>query len=388
MSENLAQKCAAFLAPRQHRDFLWCQVTAEHHRAANVSHLRARQRRIGLLDFLLDGQLRIEPLNIGLTEVSQSHVGMGLDVARHRRKAAGNEIQQGRFAFTVVADHAEFIVRIDGQIHTPKQQTIGRVAEREVARLDQSFGGKWSVPKFEIQRFDIGELVEFGKALEHLDARLNQFGLRRLSPKPVDKSLGLSALFLFVGTSFLVDLVFEDDLRVGFRRATLEFTDFLAMDNRGVGCDPVHKIAIVGDQDKLTFEVRQKSRDPANRRDVEVVGRFIKQKQIGFGEQKFGDVDANLKAAGKRLRRVFQVGARKSQPEQNGFGLVDRMRLFFRQSQNRFLQDRWPGEIQVLLEMADAIISRDHYLSGVGVLLSQNKSKESCFAVAVASDQA
>src|SRR5262249_29413521 len=78
----------------------------------------------------------------------------------------------------------------------------------------------------------------------------------------------------------------------------------------------------------------------------------------------------------------------KSQPEQNGFGLVDRMRLFFRQSQNRLLQDRWPGEIQVLLEMADAIISRDHYLYGVVVLLSQNKSKESCFAVAVVSDHA
>src|SRR5215468_9059171 len=313
---------------------------------------------------------------------------MGLDVARHRRKAAGNEIQQGRFAFTVVADHAEFIVRIDGQIHTPKQQMIGRVAERKVARLEQSFGGKRSVPKFEIQRFDIGELVEFGEAFEHLDARLNQFGLRRLSPKPVDKGLGLSALFFVVGAGFFVDLVFENDLRVGFRRAALEFTDFLAMDDRGVGSDPVHKVAIVRDQNKLALEVRQKSRDPANRRDVEVVGRFIEQKQIGLGEQKFGEVDADLKATGKGLGRFFEVAARKSQPEQNRFGLVDRMRLFFPQSQNRFLQDRWSGEIQVLLEVADAIIARDHYLSGVRFLLSQNESKESCFAVAVAPDQA
>src|SRR5262245_23295860 len=121
---------------------------------------------------------------------------------------------------------------------------IMRVTERQVARIEQSFGGKWRVPKFEIQRFDIGELVEFGEAFEHLDARLNQFGLRRLSPKPVDKSLGLSALFLFVGTGFFVDLVFEDDLRVGFRRATLEFTDFLSMDKRGFGCEPVHNIAM------------------------------------------------------------------------------------------------------------------------------------------------
>src|SRR5262245_40025758 len=264
---------------------------------------------------------------------------MGVDLARHRYKAAGNEIQQGGFAFAVVADHAEFIVRIDSQIHTPKQQVIGSVAERKIARLEQSFSGKWGVPKFEIQRFDIGELVEFGEALEQLDARLNQFGLRRLGPKPVDKSLGLSALFLVVGTSFFVDLVFEDDLRVRFRRAALEFTDFLTMDDCGVGCDPVHKVAIVRDQDELTFKVRQKSRYPANRRDVEVVGRFIKQKQIGLGEQKFSEVDADLKAAGKRLGWFFKVAARKSQPEQNCFRLVDRMGLFFRQSQNRFLQD-------------------------------------------------
>src|SRR5262249_136882 len=168
----------------------------------------------------------------------------------------------------------------------------------------------------------------------------------------------------------------------------LEFTDFLAMDDRRVGSDPVHKVAIVRDQNKLALEVRQKSRDPANRRDVEVVGRFIKQKQIGLGEQKFGEVDADLKAAGKRLGWFFQVATRKSQPEQNGFGLVKRMRLFFRQSQNGLLQDRCPGKIQVLLEMADAIISRDYYLSGVGFLMSQNESKESCFAVAVTSNQA
>ena len=44
--------------------------------------------------------------------------------------------------------------------------------------------------------------------------------------------------------------------------------------------------------------------------------------------------------------------------------------------------------MQVLLEMADAIVSRNRYLSGVGLFLPQDESKESCFAVAVASDQA
>src|SRR5262249_58896997 len=141
----------------------------------------------------------------------------------------------------------------------------------------------------------------------------------------------------------------------------LEFTDFLAMDDRRVGSDPVHKVAIVRDQNKLALEVRQKSRDPANRRDVEVVGRFIEQKQIGLGEQKFGEVDADLKAAGKRLGWVFQVATRTSQPEQNGFGLVKRMRLYFRHSQYGFLQDHGPDKIQVMLQMREAKMSGSYY---------------------------
>jgi hypothetical protein len=44
--------------------------------------------------------------------------------------------------------------------------------------------------------------------------------------------------------------------------------------------------------------------------------------------------------------------------------------------------------MQVLLEVADAIVSRDRYLSGVGLFLPQDESKESRFAVTVAPDQA
>ena len=42
----------------------------------------------------------------------------------------------------------------------------------------------------------------------------------------------------------------------------------------------------------------------------------------------------------------------------------------------------------MLLEMADAIVSRDSDRSGVGLFFSQNEFKEGGFAVAVSSDQA
>ena len=58
----------------------------------------------------------------------------------------------------------------------PKQKIVGRVAKRNIARLKQRFGGKRGVSKFEIQRLNIGQPVEFGESFEHFDARLNHFG--------------------------------------------------------------------------------------------------------------------------------------------------------------------------------------------------------------------
>jgi hypothetical protein len=38
--------------------------------------------------------------------------------------------------------------------------------------------------------------------------------------------------------------------------------------------------------------------------------------------------------------------------------------------------------------MADAVVSRDRYLAGVGLFLTQDEFKESCFPPAVSPDQA
>ena len=136
-----------------------------------------------------------------------------------------------------------------------------------------------------------------------------------------------------------------------------------------MGRDAVHKVTIMRNQNKLASEIGQKSGDPTNRCDVEVVGRFVEQKQIGVGEQEFRQVDTNLKTAGKLARRLFKIGVGKSQSEQDGFSLINGMGLFFRQSQRRFRQNRRLGKMQMLLEMADAIVSRDSDLLRSRVLL-------------------
>src|SRR4029077_560946 len=130
-----------------------------------------------------------------------------------------------------------------------------RVTKRDIPRHKQRLGRKRGVSKFEIERFNIGQSVELGESFEHLDARLNQLCFGSLGSKPVDKSLGLGALFSFVGAGLFMDFVLEDDLRVGFSGAAFEFADFLAMDNGSVCRDAVHEITIMGDQNKLAPEI-------------------------------------------------------------------------------------------------------------------------------------
>src|SRR5688572_32692786 len=93
---------------------------------------------------------------------------MRFELAGQRLEPAGQDIQQSRFALAVVADHAESIAGVDGQIDMPKQNMVGRVAERNIARLEQRFGGKRGMAKFEIQRFDLAQLVKFREFFKHL----------------------------------------------------------------------------------------------------------------------------------------------------------------------------------------------------------------------------
>ena len=66
-------------------------IAAEHHRAANVAHLRAR-RADSICDFLFDGQLGIEPLYVGLSKEAGFQIGVRFDFACQWCEPAGQDI--------------------------------------------------------------------------------------------------------------------------------------------------------------------------------------------------------------------------------------------------------------------------------------------------------
>ena len=62
-------------------------------------------------DFLLDGHLGVEPLDIGLAEKSDLEVGVAFDLAMLRFQLARHHVEQGRFTLAVFPDDADPVAR-------------------------------------------------------------------------------------------------------------------------------------------------------------------------------------------------------------------------------------------------------------------------------------
>ena len=61
--------------------------------------------------------------------------------------------------------------------------------------------------------------------------------------------------------------------------------------------------------------------EPVTGLEIEVVGRFVEQQQVGLIEQQLGEGDAHLPAAGKRFGRALEVGRLEAEALENGPGL-------------------------------------------------------------------
>ena len=63
----------------------------------------------------------------------------------------------------------------------------------------------------------------------------------------------------------------------------------------------------MGDQDQRALIALQPLLQPDHRIEIEVVGRFIEQQQIGAADQRLGQVKAHAPAAGEITDRAFQL---------------------------------------------------------------------------------
>jgi len=79
----------------------------------------------------------------------------------------------------------------------------------------------------------------------------------------------------------------------------------------------VEEVAVVGNQYHRMRVALQIILQPVAGRQVEVVGRFVEQQQVGALQQQLGQGDAHLPAAGEGLAGLLPVGLRKAETAQH-----------------------------------------------------------------------
>ena len=178
----------------------------------------------------------------------------------------------------------------------------------------------------------------------------------------------------------------------------------------------VEEFAVMRDHQNRAGIIAQIFLKPDERFEVEVVGRFVQQQQVGFHHQQTGQVRAHHPAAAQRLGRTLEVrrAERQSRQDALGFGLelpavvlVENAEgfvvfggIFWRGFQDalgfgQFRRDG-AGEFQhrlvarrsaLLREVADGGCAFERDPAFVSRSLAQDQRKERRFARAVGADQ-
>ena len=77
----------------------------------------------------------------------------------------------------------------------------------------------------------------------------------------------------------------------------------LVVDVHDVGRDVVEEAMVMGDHQRAALEIAEKTLEPADRHDVEVVGRLVEQQHLRPRGQHLGQQHPQLEAARKRRER-------------------------------------------------------------------------------------
>ena len=135
--------------------------------------------------------------------------------------------------------------------------------------------------------------------------------------------------------------------------------DRLIVDVEDSSSHSIEKPAIVRDDDGAAAKARQEPLEPANGNDVEVVGGFVEQQEVGLGDEHLREIQAYLKAARKEFGRARHIVVVESQTEENLLDAPGFVALIGRQSHRAFFEQCRLRKANVLIEVADTTIQFD-----------------------------
>ena len=233
---------------------------------------------------------------------------------------------EGDIGIEVAADQLAYIYFTSGSTGEPKgamcehagmvnhlyakiddlEITEGQVVDgHQVTALEGGFAEtELEVPEG-VQFFLLFHLVQ------RFDPGLDKVGQARFGPEAGNEQLDFLAAALVIQPRFFIDFFVLGDLIVIFSGVSGDFTGFTTMEADDVGDGLIHERAVMGDQQELSRPGLQKLDHPANGGDIQVVGRFVQQEQIGLRYEHLGQIEPDLVAAGEHLGRQPQVVPRQ-----------------------------------------------------------------------------
>ena len=245
---------------------------------------RRRLVRAFTLDMLKRGFVDMQFVDLVLGEEPDAQLGRPGDLALHQGQSVGQDLGQGRLALAIAAQQGDAVILVDPQVQTPQDDLVAIAGD---TILDPDDGGR--------QFLGFGEGKDGARGLfgrrdlfhlfQHLDAGLCLFRLGGLGLEPVHEALQVGAARLLLaglgdhdGTAFGA-LAGELVVGAGIERQLA----VIEMQDRAHG--PVQQPAIVRDDQHGMGVALQVAFQPERAFEIEVVGRFVEQQDVGLREQ-------------------------------------------------------------------------------------------------------
>ncbi len=280
--------------------------------AEDVPVLAVDRDRLVLADVLLDGLLLVER-GLELVEVGDLEVRPVADRPGPGLEAAEQELEQRRLARAVGADDPHLVAPHDrgGQVADDRREPSLALAVAEADALGLDDQAARAVGLLDLHPGGALAFAALAAGLAH--------GLERPDAALVAGAAGLDSLAN--PDLFLRQLLVEEGrlpllggeellLALEERRVVAgPVVEAAAVELGDPGGQPAEERAVVGDEDQRAAVAEQEVLEPADRLDVQVVGRLVEQEDIGVGDEGPRQQDAPLHPRGER-----REGAAASSP--------------------------------------------------------------------------
>ena len=281
-----------------------------------AAQLELARGRLGARKVLQRRLARPQLLQLMLGEVPDHQPVAFETAARERCELAGNRLDQRGLAGAIGAQQSQPCAGLQSKLQVLEDRTA-RVAQRGVLQREQRRRRAPGRRDLEIEwRIHVRGCHAL-EPVERLETALRLPGLAGLGAEAGDETTDVGDLALLTLEHRLLHgepsgaLLFE-------RRVVARIKNELScLDVRDVRDAGIEEVAIVRYHEQGAAIGREPALEPHHGIEVQVVGGFVEQQQVGAAQQRVAQVEPHAPAAGEVRHRPLQVGRREAEPVQH-----------------------------------------------------------------------